>query len=214
MKKLVKILVVTTIALSVTMSLSIACPGNPDCSCDEKVTQKASCGADCEKACCSDAKTAMNTSDNNHSSCKRNESTTMSSCSADCEKACCSDVQRGNAWKAEDGTEHYTCAGNHMTGKLTDASSSKDVDGATYHFCSSMCNNEFDKDSDRFIGSLIVPGNVISVNVNGAQEYRDPVDDSIHAVSKKTKTYDLDGKRYYFASKKNLKEFKKTHYSS
>ncbi len=119
------------------------------------------------------------------------------------------ELVEGNVWTTEDGTKYYVCPVMMETGPVEKAPAYSDVEGTRYYHCCPICPAKFQEDPEKYIGGLVMPGNVFAVDEDGTKHFRDPVSDKEGVVGEKTLSIDHEGHRYYFAKKKTMKKFKK-----
>jgi YHS domain-containing protein len=122
------------------------------------------------------------------------------------ERTATAQLAEGNVWTTADGTKYFTCPVMGGEGLVEEAPAFSDVNGVRYYYCCGGCHEQFRSNPSKWLKDFAVPGNVSSVDDAG-KHFVDPVDSSKGIVKTKTSHFDLDGKRYYFASKKTMKRF-------
>jgi len=146
--------------------------------------------------------------------------TEMKSHPADCSCAQCSAMkntsvdipteQEGNVWTTEDGSKYFTCPVMNTEMKVENAKTSSVINGVKYYHCCAGCEEPFRTETTKWLKGFAVPGNVFMVDQDGQKHFRDPVNGDVGVVGEKTKNFDMNGFRYYFSSKKTMKNFKKS----
>ncbi|MBM3324778.1 MAG: hypothetical protein FJY66_03840 [Calditrichaeota bacterium] len=122
------------------------------------------------------------------------------------ETALTNPMPEGNIWTTADGTKFFTCPVMGGEGLVDGAPSFSDVKGVRYYHCCASCQKPFQSNPSKWMKGFAVPGNVYSVDEDG-KHFVDPVDSAKGIVSSKTAYHDVNGKRYFCASKKTLKRF-------
>ncbi|MCF7810788.1 hypothetical protein K9N50_07335 [bacterium] len=116
--------------------------------------------------------------------------------------------KEGNVWVTEDGTKYFTCPVMNEEGRVENAESFSVIKGVKYYHCCSACQAPFRAETAKWLKDFTLPGNVYMVDKDGQKRFRDPVNGDAGVVDKNTKSFDMDGYRYYFTSKKSVKTFK------
>jgi len=115
-------------------------------------------------------------------------------------------MAEGNVWSTSDGKKFFTCPVMGGEGLVEEASAFSDIEGVRYYHCCGGCQEPFRSNPSKWLKGFAVPGNIVTVDEAG-KHFVDPVDSTKGIVKSKTAFVDLDGKRYYFASKKTMKRF-------
>jgi len=118
--------------------------------------------------------------------------------------------QVGNVWATEDGSMYFTCPVMKSEMKVEDAKTSSVINGVKYYHCCPGCETPFQTETTKWLEGFAVPGNVYMVDKDGQKHFRDPVNNKVGIVGKKTKNVDMNGYRYFFTSKKTMKTFEKS----
>ncbi len=124
------------------------------------------------------------------------------------EPAATEQLSEGNVWTTSDGKEYFTCPVMGGEGLVEEAPAFSDVEGVRYYHCCGGCQEPFRSNPAKWLKGFAVPGNIVTMDDAG-KHFVDPVDFTKGLVKSKTAFFDLDGKRYYFASKKTMKRFQK-----
>ncbi|MFH1010286.1 MAG: hypothetical protein V1784_03510 [bacterium] len=115
-------------------------------------------------------------------------------------------MQEGNVWTTADGKKFFTCPVMGGEGLVEEAPAFSDVNGVRYYHCCGSCQKPFQSEPSKWTKGFAVPGNVSSVDAAG-KHFVDPVDSTKGIVKSKTAYHDVNGKRYFCASKKTMKRF-------
>ena len=116
-------------------------------------------------------------------------------------------VKEGNVWIDAAGNKYFTCPVMGESGLVSDAPDKSIVNGVLYYYCCGMCAPRMTQEPDRFLKTLVIPGNIQAVDGNGNQTFHDPVDGAIAPVAKTTLFVDYEGKRYYLSTDANKAKF-------
>ncbi len=117
-------------------------------------------------------------------------------------------IVEGNVWITEDGQRLFTCPVMGGEGLVTQAPSYSDLEGVRYYHCCAPCRGKFQSNPAKWMKHFAVPGNVVRVDEAG-KHFVDPVDGSEGIVTDRVMSCDVDGKRYYFTSKRSEEVFRK-----
>jgi len=104
----------------------------------------------------------------------------------------------GNVWLVDEkGNKHFTCPVLLNDAVVSANTKYTDLDGIRYYYCCAGCKGKFEKDPDKYLAKLNLPGNI--VEVKGSDKYfKCPVTGEKEKVGKGTKYSDYKGMRYYF----------------
>lgn len=104
----------------------------------------------------------------------------------------------GNVWLVDEkGSKHFTCPVMLNEAVVGPNTKYTDLDSTRYYYCCPGCKSKFEKDPDKYLSKLILPGNV--VEVKGSDKYFScPVTGETAKIEKDTNFSDYNGKRYYF----------------
>ena len=116
-------------------------------------------------------------------------------------------LAEGNVWTTADGKKFFTCPVMGGEGLVEEAPAFSDVNGVRYYHCCGACQEPFRSNPSKWLKGFAVPGNIVTVDDAG-KHFIDPVDSTKGIVKSKTTFFDVDGKRYFFASKKTMKRFR------
>jgi YHS domain-containing protein len=117
-----------------------------------------------------------------------------------------SPLKEGNVWTTADGKKFFTCPVMGGEGLVEEAPAFSDYEGVRYYHCCGACQEPFRSNPSKWLRKFAVPANIVMVDESG-KYFMDPVDSTKGLVKSKTAFFDLDGKRYFFASKKTMKRF-------
>ena len=135
------------------------------------------------------------------------KSTCKSTCGSKVDSASKQGIVEGNVWTTADGQRYFTCPVQHTENPVANAVAHSDVDGVRYYHCCPSSQAPFRAEPGKFLKAFAIPGNVLTVDADGKKHFADPISGKEGVVSKKTKYADVEGMRYFFASKKSLKKF-------
>ena len=113
----------------------------------------------------------------------------------------------GNVWLTDEkGNKHYTCPVKGEDGIVGDNTQFTDFNGKRYYLCCSDCKSAFEKDPEKFLKKMVVPGNVIKVE-KGKYHFACPMTGEVNVASSETDYQDYKGKRYYFCCSECVPRF-------
>lgn len=117
---------------------------------------------------------------------------------------------KGNVWLVDEkGNQYFTCPVMGKTEIVDKNTKFSEYNGEKYYFCCSGCESKFEKNPQKYIGELSLPGNVYEVD-GKTRHFACPVCDGKGIVDKDDQfIVHNSGKHYYFCSENCKVEFEK-----
>ncbi len=106
--------------------------------------------------------------------------------------------QDGNVYFEDDqGGKHFICPVMGNMAVVTEKTTFSDYDGQRYYFCCPNCKPEFEKNPEKYLSKLTLPGNVVETD-DDVQYYICPVSGEKNKLQNDSQYTDYHSKRYYF----------------